>query len=364
VSERQPYACDRTFPGDDRSAAGWQARDGADSAAALIEAVSHAAGNAATWEAEGRLITLESADEGAPRAAAFFRIVVERRPRQRAHLEVTGVPSPLVRVCDGSIQWGHLPASKQFWSVDDPRINACAEPFDEWPYLAADLHDPVITGREQLQPDKKAIECTVVSGDYTGPDASLSGKRILWIEDATKAIWQYRVERGTSAFANPQEPAVRIYILQHQTRDGAGRPTDFALNHPDGWALLPRIPPLRMGDGDPLIPGNPAKPTTGVYRVGNGVTAPIVTFKFGPAYTRKARSKHVEGTVVFYLEVGPDGSAHNIMAIHALDPGLDQKAIEAVSQWKFRPGMKDGVPVTVAATIKVTFQLADDKKRK
>ncbi|MGB9458475.1 MAG: energy transducer TonB [Bryobacteraceae bacterium] len=326
--------------------------------------MSRAASTANTWEAEGRLLRLESAEEGAPRTAAFFRIVVERLPVQRAHLEITGVPSPLVRVCDGSIQWGHLPASKQFWSVGDSRINACAEPFDEWPYLASDLHDPVITRREQLQPDKKVIECTVVSGDYTGPDTSRSGKRTLWIDEVTNAIWQYRVERGTSAFANPEEPAVRIYILQHQTREGARKPSDFALNHPDGWALLPRIPPLRLGDGAPLTGGNQVKPTSGVYRIGNGVTAPIVTFKFDPTYTRKARSKHVEGTVVLYLEVGPDGAAHNIMTIHALDPGLDQKAIEAVSQWKFRPGMKDGVPVTVAATVQVSFRLGDDKKKK
>ncbi len=157
----------------------------ADSAASLIEAVSRNASNADTWEAEGRLVTQETADDAGPRTAASFRIVIERVPEQRARLEITGVPAPLTRVCDGSIQWGHLPAVRLFWSVGDSRIDACAEPFDEWPYLAADLHDPVITGREQLQPGKKVIECTVVSGDYAGSDASRSGKRTLWIDEVT-----------------------------------------------------------------------------------------------------------------------------------------------------------------------------------
>jgi protein TonB len=47
--------------------------------------------------------------------------------------------------------------------------------------------------------------------------------------------------------------------------------------------------------------------------------------------------------------------------VRSLDPGLDEKAIEAVSQWKFRPGMKDGVPVYVVATVEVNFQLQKKK---
>jgi TonB family protein len=57
------------------------------------------------------------------------------------------------------------------------------------------------------------------------------------------------------------------------------------------------------------------------------------------------------------VEVGPDGDAHDIKVIRSLGLGLDEKAIEAVSQWKFKPGMKDGEPVNVAVTVEVTFRL-------
>ena len=64
-----------------------------------------------------------------------------------------------------------------------------------------------------------------------------------------------------------------------------------------------------------------------------------------------------QGTVVLYVEVGPEGLPHNIQVQRSLGLGLDEKAIEAVSQWRFQPGMRNGVPVTVAATIEVNFRL-------
>jgi TonB family protein len=49
--------------------------------------------------------------------------------------------------------------------------------------------------------------------------------------------------------------------------------------------------------------------------------------------------------------------AHNIRIVRSLGLGLDEKAIEAVTQWHFKPGSKDGQPVTIAATIEVNFKL-------
>ena len=59
------------------------------------------------------------------------------------------------------------------------------------------------------------------------------------------------------------------------------------------------------------------------------------------------------------LVVDENGVPRNVKVVRSLDPGLDQKAIEAVQQWKFRPGQKDGNPVAVQAQIQVTFKLLD-----
>ena len=95
----------------------------------------------------------------------------------------------------------------------------------------------------------------------------------------------------------------------------------------------------------------------GVYRMGTGITAPVLVSKSEPQYTEEARAAKIHGTVLLTVDIGPDGVAQNIEVSRSLEPGLDQKAIEAVRQWRFKPGVKDGAPVTVRANIEVNFRL-------
>ena len=98
-------------------------------------------------------------------------------------------------------------------------------------------------------------------------------------------------------------------------------------------------------------------PQGGVYRVGNGVSAPSVLYKVDPEYTPEAHDAKVAGTVLLSIVVGVDGAAHDINVLKGLEPGLSAKAVEAVSQWKFKPGLKDGEPVPVRANIEINFKL-------
>jgi TonB family protein len=95
----------------------------------------------------------------------------------------------------------------------------------------------------------------------------------------------------------------------------------------------------------------------GVFRVGGGVSAPVLISKIEPEYSEDARKAKYQGIVLLYVEVDPSGRAQNVRVARSLGLGLDEKAIEAVRKWKFRPGLKDGKPVTVAATIEVNFRL-------
>ena len=96
------------------------------------------------------------------------------------------------------------------------------------------------------------------------------------------------------------------------------------------------------------------------YKVGAGVTAPRVISKAEPEYSEEARKARFQGSVVYTLVVEADGQPSGIRVIRPLGMGLDEKGIEAVSKWRFAPGMKDGVPVPVIATIEVNFRLLDD----
>ncbi len=92
-------------------------------------------------------------------------------------------------------------------------------------------------------------------------------------------------------------------------------------------------------------------------RVGNGVTAPTLAQKIEPQYSEEARAARYQGTVTVAVTVGTDGTAQNMQVIRGLGMGLDDKALQAISQWKFNPGTKDGQPVPVQATIEVNFRL-------
>jgi TonB family protein len=111
------------------------------------------------------------------------------------------------------------------------------------------------------------------------------------------------------------------------------------------------------GKGGGFGPGEGGGVGGGVFRVGGGVSAPVLLFKVEPEYSEEARKAKYQGTVLLYIEVDPNGHATNIRVQRSLGLGLDEKAIEAVKKWKFRPGQKDGKPVTVAATIEVNFRL-------
>jgi TonB family protein len=101
-----------------------------------------------------------------------------------------------------------------------------------------------------------------------------------------------------------------------------------------------------------------------VYRVGGNVTAPRILRKVDPEYTAEARDASIEGSVKLAIEIGRDGLVHNIRVIRGLAPGLDDKAIEALNQWRFEPANKDGQPVTIEATIEVNFRLIHDASQK
>ena len=111
------------------------------------------------------------------------------------------------------------------------------------------------------------------------------------------------------------------------------------------------------GKGGGFGPGEGGGVGGGVYKVGGGVTAPVVIFKKDPEYSEEARKAKYQGTVLLAIEVSPDGRATNIRVVRSLGLGLDEKAMEAVKLWKFKPGYKGGQPVTVAATIEVNFRL-------
>jgi TonB family protein len=110
------------------------------------------------------------------------------------------------------------------------------------------------------------------------------------------------------------------------------------------------------GDGSGYGPG-PGGGLSGIFRIGGEVSAPVLLRRVDPEYSDTARKARVQGNVVLVIEVWEDGRAHNIRLESGLGLGLDEAAVKAVEQWRFKPGTKSGVPVRVGARVDVHFRL-------
>jgi TonB family protein len=94
-----------------------------------------------------------------------------------------------------------------------------------------------------------------------------------------------------------------------------------------------------------------------VYKIGNGVTPPREIRHVDPEFSDRARAAHYQGTCILSVVVGEDGKPRDIKVTQPLGMGLDEKAVEAVRDWRFEPALKDGKPVAVLIGVEVDFHL-------
>jgi TonB family protein len=113
-----------------------------------------------------------------------------------------------------------------------------------------------------------------------------------------------------------------------------------------GWAAMAQQPGVD-------------KPKEKIAMAGrDGVSVPKCEYCPNPEYSQEARKKKYEGVVVLVVAVTSEGKAANIQVIKSPGLGLDKEAVEAVRKWRFKPAMKDGMPVAAKVPIEVTFHVA------
>lgn len=122
-----------------------------------------------------------------------------------------------------------------------------------------------------------------------------------------------------------------------------------------------------IGDGDGGGVGDRRGPGAGNGGDGGGVTGMAPTrgyitpaalqWKAEPEYSEEARKAQLQGTVVLQIEIDASGRAQNIKLVHGLGLGLDERAVESVKRWRFRPAQQNGRPIASPAIIEVNFRL-------
>jgi protein TonB len=92
-------------------------------------------------------------------------------------------------------------------------------------------------------------------------------------------------------------------------------------------------------------------------RVGGGVSFPVLLHHVEPEFSDQARRAKVQGTVLVNLWVDEKGRPSHVRVLRGVGSGLDENAVKAVQQYKFKPAMEGGKPVLVEVNVVVSFQM-------
>ncbi len=111
------------------------------------------------------------------------------------------------------------------------------------------------------------------------------------------------------------------------------------------------------GNGSGYGPGSGPGTGGGVFQIGNGVSEPRLIYQVDPEFSEEARKAKFQGEVMVHLIVDASGRPVQVKVTRPVGMGLDEKAREAVSQYRFKPAQKDGHPVPVEMFVAVNFQI-------
>lgn len=321
----------------------------------LLRGIAEAAGSAKGWQAEG--VSLMEMTSDGTHTTMETRFKMAKQGPLHSRYEANGAGAT-VSVCDGEAQWIYF--QRAGFHTRNPIGDRCVPPVVRWDNLMDSLTSAVVTGREQVEFEGSMRPCDVVRAEYDSttpliPGTPIYGKsvRTLCIDPVSKLILRDHLEAAPNAGAFMRTSMTITYSKVERDPQLAADVFQF-------------VPPagsfLQQTFQNPAAAAPPA-PGPGVYRAGNGVTAPTITSRIEPEYSEAARKEKISGTAVMSVEVGLDGVPRNITAVRMLGYGLDQKAAEAIAAWRFRPGMKDGKAVIVQCQIEVNFSLLNGAKR-
>ena len=114
---------------------------------------------------------------------------------------------------------------------------------------------------------------------------------------------------------------------------------------------------LGSGNGSGLGPGSGGNYGGGLRKIGGGVSSPVVIYQVDPEFSEEARKAKFMGVVLVNLIVDVHGLPQNVHILRGVGMGLDDKAVEAVKQYRFKPAMEGGKPVAVELNVEVNFQI-------
>ena len=190
-----------------------------------------------------------------------------------------------------------------------------------------------------------------ISGGSPKPNAGVSG---------LSGLGKLSLPKAQAAFKRP-DPNVTVEDPPERTGPPnfaaipPGAPPEQIFSSRRVYAMNVNMPNLNSVTGSWIIHFSELRLAGGV-RLSGEVGAPNPIRKIDPKYPRDLMKDHVEGEVILYGVIRMDGSVDSIQLVHGVDKQLDANAIEAFSQWKFRPATKGGQSVDIEAIVHIPFR--------
>ena len=353
-------------------AAAGPAKTGQD-ARPLLREVAGASQNLATFRAEGQISQdLDLPFVGGKRNLTFR--VATRSPGQM-RVELGGLPDyrdlmsggreNLTAICDGPNGWYYSDKGEHYFKIapgENTQVFCMAGTLTSFEHVANDVISATITGTGHAEFEGRGVSCAMVRARYRViPDLTVPPymvlklgrvSRTMCIDQARKLILSDHLEADMDAGPLP------YHIDETVTYDRIERNPDLPASlfefHPaNGMTLfVPPEPPR-----PPAAP--PASPAP--IRSPNVHTMPEPIFKVDPEYSQEAWDEGIQGEVIVLADIGPDGTMSNLRIQQPIGYGLDEKAVECVRQWRFRPAMEGDRPVNGVAGVYLNFSLPAER---
>jgi TonB family protein len=315
---------------------------------ALLEKLEASNGDAQSWRAEG-VETGEVTGEGLNlHTETAFRAAF--RDSSHVRWETSGDGRTLM-VCDGVDRWTYAEPGTGFHRVP-VEAGPCKPSLPVMDGLLDHLVLAAITGGDHIPFEGGTRDCEIIRAEYmipagrgAGPVSSPGPKsgviagttilRTLCVDSARALILRDRTESWATG-SNAR--SIRTVTFNSYERDVEIPDDAFRFEVPTGTFLDPG-PQIGAGEA-------------------GGVSRPQLIQKIEPMWTEEARQAGISGMVLVSLTVDPEGMPQDLVVTRKLGSGLDEMALEAVRQWRFRPGLKDGEGVAVRdVTVAVDFRM-------
>jgi protein TonB len=114
---------------------------------------------------------------------------------------------------------------------------------------------------------------------------------------------------------------------------------------------------IGSGSGNGFGPGSGGGYGGGAKQIGSGVKGPTIIYQPEPEFSEEARKAKFQGVVTVSIIVDAQGRPQNVHVTRGVGMGLDEKAMEAVRQYRFKPGTENGKPVATYLNVEVNFEI-------